>query len=461
MAIAPRQLAIPTALTLALALVLTPAKAAAHGHLPEGAQIVFDPTDPSAIYATTSFGLIVSRDDGATWRWICFQAFLSKPPIELEEAVIGILPDGTLLTAYEELFRGTSHGCSWSDADARLLDVTDFEVLPSGDILALQAELGEPSQIFVGTAGGTSWAPRGSPLASEHLVSIAAAPSDSSVVYAASTLAPPAHGAVFYSSDDGGTTLLAHPIELGPSELSAYVAGVDPLSSARVFVHTWSPADADRLLVSDDGGGTWAQIFTADEILAFVMSADGARAWIAAGVAGVWRSTDGGRTFLEVGTVRARGLALRGDELWVWANQSVDGFTIGRSMDGGDTFEMLFSYPDLAGVAECEETDAVTAICPMHWPDVAFELGIDAGPRDAGAGLDASPALPDADVDGARAPDAGATSPPSGESDGCACKIASPRRRAGGSATAALAAVALLAITSSRRTYRRRARRRP
>ncbi len=42
-----------------------------NGVFPSADQIVFDPADPARAVARMTYGLLTTRDGGASWRWIC------------------------------------------------------------------------------------------------------------------------------------------------------------------------------------------------------------------------------------------------------------------------------------------------------------------------------------------------------------------------------------------------------
>src|SRR5687768_15370393 len=48
--------------------------ASANGRFPAQQDILFQPGKPSTIYAPVTFGLMVSTDDGASFRWVCEEA---------------------------------------------------------------------------------------------------------------------------------------------------------------------------------------------------------------------------------------------------------------------------------------------------------------------------------------------------------------------------------------------------
>ena len=57
----------------AVAAVLCPAVALANGRPPLTNGVHFQPGDNHSLYVATTFGLLVSHDDGCSFRWICEQ----------------------------------------------------------------------------------------------------------------------------------------------------------------------------------------------------------------------------------------------------------------------------------------------------------------------------------------------------------------------------------------------------
>jgi MYXO-CTERM domain-containing protein len=120
---------------------------------------------------------------------------------------------------------------------------------------------------------------------------------------------------------------------------------------------------------------------------------------------------------VQRGDLEVRCVISRGGELYVCADDYTDGFGIGRSRDGGDTFVPFLRLHQITGILDCAPGTLVRDTCAADQatidailrtapgPDAGAE---DAGPPDAG-GLDAGA-------------DAGTTPPP----PGCACSASSP-----------------------------------
>ena len=56
-----------------VAVVLAPAVALADGRAPLTNGVHFQPGDDRSIYVATTFGLLISHDDGCSFRWVCEQ----------------------------------------------------------------------------------------------------------------------------------------------------------------------------------------------------------------------------------------------------------------------------------------------------------------------------------------------------------------------------------------------------
>src|SRR5581483_12395588 len=72
------------------------------------------PGDPTQLLAGTSFGVVVSHDDGASWSWICEEAIGYGTGLQ---PVWYVAPDGTYFGAgFNGLFISHDQGCTWSTA---------------------------------------------------------------------------------------------------------------------------------------------------------------------------------------------------------------------------------------------------------------------------------------------------------------------------------------------------------
>ena len=415
-----------------------PRSAAAHGRFPAIGQIAFHPSDPDTLVARATFGLLVSRDGGGTWRWICTTVTGARLT---EDPTIAVTPDGSMVAAlFDGLSRGTSDGCSWSFPDADLTDVVviDQAQLPGTPetLLAVTSSGGADNLVYRSTDQGVTWDPTGDPIEPILFEAIAVAPSDPMRVYLSGSYPPardtPRMPFVHRSNDGGATWERLAFADFDETDRNIYVLGVDPANPDHLLMRVKSEGD-DRLVRSTDAGTTWSVAATIPDVDAFAWSEDGSMVWIGGDSGtGLYRSDDRGATFTQIDAeLEVTCLASRGSELWACGNNYTDGFAIGLSTDGGDTFEKRLLYAEIPGMVECAPDSATTTMCTPELPDLIFDLGLplDAGvPRPDGSvapWLDAGP-LPDGAA-GDAGPGFDAGGGHGGDDGGCSCDSAGGR----------------------------------
>jgi len=111
---------------LTLALAAVSGAAAANGRYPIANQLVVSPGDEARLVLRTTFGLVLSQDQGKTFSWVCEKAagFVNgeDPPVEVTE-------DSSILVASSQALN-ISHdgGCAWQNALADLSIGNYFEM---------------------------------------------------------------------------------------------------------------------------------------------------------------------------------------------------------------------------------------------------------------------------------------------------------------------------------------------
>jgi photosystem II stability/assembly factor-like uncharacterized protein len=426
-----------SALVAAVGVSFVPAPAAqAHGRFPATGQIAFHPADPSRIVARTTFGLLLSDDGGGTWRWVCTTVTGARMT---EDPTLVVTPDGSIVAAlFDGLARGTGDGCAWQFPERELTDVVviDQAAHPTNPeaLFAVTSSGGIDNSVYASTDQGLTWAPTGDPIEPILFEAIAVAPRDPSRIYLSGAYPPmrdvPRMPFVHRSTDSGVTWERFAFADFGMNDRNIHLLGVDPNDAAHVLMHVQSEDD-DRIVRSTDGGETWAVVASMPSVEGFAWSEDGTTAWVGGDEgSGLWRSDDGGATFARIDPDHEVGcLAVRGDELWACGNNFTDGFAIGRSTDGGASFEPMLVLADVRGMVECPPESDTAVECTPQLPDLISDLGLA--------------------LDAGTSPDAGSGGP--GGGGGCGCHAARPARGALAPALAFLAAGAL--------RFRRRARR--
>ncbi|WP_437906845.1 hypothetical protein WME95_02595 [Sorangium sp. So ce327] len=458
---------------VALVAMALPSPAAANGVFPSADQIVFDPADPARAVARMTYGLLTTRDGGASWRWICEGAVGyddtagQSPPIAAAASgrVFAALTDGIAV--------GADGGCAWARA-AELAgrEVIDLSVRQGDPSHVVAVAAGTRHGLWASRDGGASWTGAGAPLPVGFVArTVDVAPSDRRRVYV-SGLASEGGSVkgVLARSADGGETWQTAAVPGSTTSREPYIAGVDPVDADVLYVRIASAPG--RLFVSKDGGAAFAPVFTTEGFVrAFAISPDGATVVVGSDIDGVFRAPSSTLAFERVSSVAPRCFAWTDSGLYACASEFLDGFTIGRSLDGGATFEPLLQQGCIRGPLECAASTAVGAVCPADWPRIALMTGHrdctpDAGSPAAGSGTSAvaTGATGAAASGGGQAsaagvggaPDGpGGGAPPSGGARpggaGCGC-------RSGGAAegqAGAVAAGSLAAAAAVRRRSRR------
>ncbi|MCC7537838.1 MAG: hypothetical protein IT379_16560 [Deltaproteobacteria bacterium] len=434
--------ALPSILVLASfgAAASVSSSVAAHGGPPAVRRVAFHPVEPDTLYAQATFGLLVSRDHGETWTLTCEEAIGWQPT---ENPHIAGTTDGAVVFGLiSGLRRSEMALCGAGLPRADLEDVRIIALARDATDdrrhFAVTALNADPNTVYVSPDDGITWEPSGDRLvAGDVPSSLLVAPNDAQTVYVSGSRLDPAFGFVA-RSDDGGGTWTTYEVALEDA-ITFSLGAVDPRDARRVLAYRTSFDVADVLLLSEDGGETWDEVASVSgDVTAVAFAPDGSRAWYGSYEKGLHVSDDGGRTFApQILDLAIQCLAAREGELWVCADNYADGFALGVSTDGGDTFEPRFRYEELAGQVACAEGTRSAEVCPVAWRAISDIFGLDAGAGadDAGAGRPDATAR-DAGADAGRDGDASAAMDTSvgpdtstrsaddgGDDDGCGCSV--------------------------------------
>jgi hypothetical protein len=433
------------------AALLVPALALANGRAPVTNGVHFGPGDTQSLYVASTFGLLISRDDGCSFRWVCEEnlgyggTFDPKYRIAADGAIFA--------TTFSGLRVSRDGGCSFTTATAdqpagaagRIADrwIDAIDIGPTGEVWVATADSGKPNDIYRSTDNGRTFEPRGMLSQTIWWKSLAIAHTRAARIYAtgyqvAGTLpgggeAPPtAHFAI---SDDGGGAWRQSPladVRFGTTP-QVLALGVDRANPDVVLMSSLgaNPPNGDRLYRSSDGGMTWREVLaTAGPILDLAI-AQGSTVLIATLGGGAFTSRDGGATFSAMpGAPQLACVGQRDDGALYGcgANWQPDFKAVARSADGA-AWDKVFRFVELAGPLECPAGTAQRETCGALWPAVQQQFGT-TGPQSCG-----------------REPGPDQTPPPATPAGCC---------EAGGGS---LGAIALLGALSCAVTLRRRRRR--
>jgi photosystem II stability/assembly factor-like uncharacterized protein len=416
--------------------------AMANGRYPEAGQVILSASDERILIRAT-FGFVLSKDGGASWRWICEQSIgfygVEDPSVGFTEgdAIIAGLSVG--------LARSTDLGCTFSSspplAGEYLIDLTVRQSTPS-EALAVTTTpsmSGLRTSVYRTMDGGASWQATGPELGADfRAVTLEMATSDPSRIYVSGLLEQIPYVPVVAVSDDGGQTFTR--IEDFGSDNPVFISAVDPADPDRLFARARVSDTTDGLYLSEDGGQSFSLVVERPgQMLGFAMSPDGSRIAIGGPGFGIETADAAQLTFTSRSAVGARCLTWSPEALYVCADEATDGFTLGRSPDEGVTISPIFNIPTLLPL-ECPAETTTGSICPEFWPGVASLLGIDAGTPSAastGSGSDG----------------------PTDSDDGCDCSLEQNGEAAADWSATAFVTASILAAINRRRRRRRPIRR--
>ncbi len=403
-------------LTLGVLCALAPAAARANGRPPAINSVAIDPRDPSRLVIGATFGPLVSKTCGATWRWTCEQAVGYSGVWDP-----GFVFSGRSSTIFATTFSGvvatTDEGCTWNRLPALGEVFVDdlkrtVEKDPGGaSVERLWAATSSASRrncVYESRDDGQTFSASG--LCSDTLFfkSIAVAPSNPSQLYVLgydanmNTMRPTFHRA---TGRDPTGVLQFETIELPAAAWTLYdvsLVGVESSDPNRVFLRG-RDATGSQVWVTEDGGTNWRRVTLPDvsQILAGLLVDD---LVLLATNKGLLKSSDHGASFQAVmGAPRLHCLsmathgegAMRAVTLYGCANPFTEGAAAFLSTDLG-SWKPLFKFENLFGPLECPAQTPTTDVCTPLYPGLSMQLFTEGatpvmGPRCGEGGMTSPP----------------------------------------------------------------------
>ena len=369
-------------LALAVAVFLLSIRAAeANGRFPAASQLVVDPQNPNHMLVRTTFGLLRSDDGGKRWSWICDMVVGFG---DYEDPAIGIGQNGSLFATL--FMRGGiamsfDQGCTWTRDVVQGMPVPDLAVDPNDatKVLAVVAgstaddagKLSYHSYLVETRDAGKVWTRLGQPPPDGILAStVQMAPSKPSRIYVSGTNILGGRQGVILRSDDSGESW----VSMTRSEevwSSPWISAVDPSNPDRVFVRLDADPN-DRLVVTNDAGATWTEIFEgAGPLLGFALSPDGKRVAVGGPTDGIQVAAVGEYVFAKTSSIRTQCLTWTSDGLFA-CGRVPDPFLVGISKDEGRTFRTLNDLEEFCP-ANCRD-GAFAQQCPERWNRIQADL---------------------------------------------------------------------------------------
>jgi hypothetical protein len=453
-----------TGLAALLGVCGAPRIAAANGAFPSVSQLVPDPSDADHLVLRATFGLLVTRDRGASWDWLCEDGMGYKDV----EPPMAVLPGGVILLATPDgIMRSDAAGCDFEHAsgvDAMVLDLARVPTDPNGAVAVSLS--GTDAQLWRTTDGGMTFTPLGDAISGFIPSTVDVAPNDAGVIYL-SGLAGTQGSLV--RTRDGAKTFDTLPVPNTSTSRRPFIAAIDPNDAGTVYVRL--DGEPSSLEVTHDGGDTFSSpLMTKVPALGLALSPDGKTIIASNSYDGTFRADATSLDFEKIACGGPSCLSFGASGLFGCGDQGVDGFIVGRSDDLGASFQGVVDLTCIRGPAACGADTSIGSACPGAWPATRDQIGANecappdiepytgcfAGSGGSSAGSGGSKAGSGGVGPGAGAGgSAGATASPEPKSGGGGCSVrASTAHRSDGAW--ALAAVLFVLGRRRRRCNARR-----
>ncbi|HEY1556454.1 MAG TPA: sialidase family protein [Kofleriaceae bacterium] len=384
---------------IVLAVVLAAATAQANGRAPLTNGIFFRPGDTHSIYVGTTFGLLISHDDGCTMQWVCEANIgYSGTP----DPIYAVATDGTIFaTTVQGLRLSRDGGCSFQTQTSLPADtwISALDIGPTGEVWVGTATTGSPNDIYSSTDNGQTFNSRGMLSPVIWWKSVKVAPSNAMRAYiggyqvagmasdAGMAQQPAAH---IMRTDDDGQTWTEAPLtafQFGSTPIVLIMA-VDPQNADIVYAisQAGNQNRGDILYRSADAGATWTQVLVADNSIQDVVITTTTvyvATLIQSGTTYMggtsYTSADHGVTFTPL--ANAPQLACLGERsdgalIGCGANWQPDYMSIARSTDNATTWQKVWRFVDLAGPLACPSGTPEQDVCNLQqWSILQQQFG--------------------------------------------------------------------------------------
>lgn len=400
-----------------LTLVGALSSSSARAGYPHAEQIAFHDEDPGLVLVRSPFGLMLSQDDGHVFDWLSGYELRGLSATNNEYATLAvstITSTGTFVTATSKgLLVSRDQGCSWRNT-AKAPVFIDLATNPndSSNVVALststtrtaKATYKDQTRVWETKDDGQSWIQLGAAFPVSFVgASIARARTNPDRLYVTGRqlLTGEPGRSLLYVSNDHGTTWTATELPTTAYESEVFVAGVDPRDDRRVFLRSYAgegrPArlfvhdttDEERASSTKAPGAPLSTRILYDArgpILGFAFSPDGSRIFLGGVEDGLLVAESGMRPIFHlISDLPVTCLATRApfssrtemaspdeslarppraSELWACTHdraRAPQRFMIGVSLDEGRTFEMRLPSCSARGPLACPAIDDSTA----------------------------------------------------------------------------------------------------
>lgn len=394
-------------LALLLPLGLGPRDASAHAGLPETSNVAQRRNHPEDLFVGATFGAVISRDSGQTWRWICPEAMGYggwRPNSFLWQEA------GNLLAATgNAVIRSRDGGCSWAAHPFFATTWATHLAEHPTDERILYVATGKPNTpnaVYRSDDGGETWRATGLQRTDVAFSAVLVSGADPRRLYASGYSGT---RLLLFRSDDAGDSWTELPQAL-PEYIRPYDLILLKASTSKPDT-LWARVSAQGVsyvLRSDDGGQTLTEVLRLEDVIVDAeSSADDSTVWVSTPVH-LYRSQDGAP--FETLTLPEGNACTRrvGDVLYGCGSVWVHEWSLARSTDLGSTWAPFMDLATIQGAHQCPAGTPTRQLCPSRWPALAEVLGAPVG------------AVPDGGTEPPPPVDGGTPEPaPPPKSDGC------------------------------------------
>jgi hypothetical protein len=374
---------------VAVALVASTATASANGRPPATNGVFFKPGDNQSIFVRTTFGLLISHDDGCHFDWICEQNIGYGGPFDPKYAVA---TDGTIFaTTFTGLRVSRDGGCSFTTATADLpmgdpgriadLWIDALAIGPTGEVWVGTSESGKSNDVYRSVDNGQTFGKTGMQSPTIFWKSVKIAATDAKRIYITGYELVPPSAHLLTSTDDGAhwTPSPLANVMFGSTPV-IYVVAVDPANADVVYMlsQAANPPSGDRLYRSADAGATWTEVLATTQPMNDIVIRDAQTVIVADAAGGSFVSTTGGTSFQPMAnTPQLACLGQRGDGQLIGCgtNWDPDYKAVSRSPDAA-TWQKVFRFVELDGPLACPAGTAEHDMCDQQlWAGLREQFG--------------------------------------------------------------------------------------
>jgi uncharacterized protein (TIGR03382 family) len=393
---------------IAVALV---SDAAANGRPSATSTIHFRLGHESDIYAGMTFGLVVSHDNGVTWRWMCEKAVGYGG---MYDPYYAYTSSGALFATTFDGLRVNSDSCTFAPTQFGSAFVSANGIGPDNAVYVALADPAQPnatpphagdSNVYKTTDNGVSYPVMAMPgRVGDWWQSIVVAPANAAHVYLSGFRfdAPNPKTFLLFKSTDGGASYVPMSTTGFTTSSNSQIELVGVTSNETLYARVTfeNGTNTEGIYKSTTGGASWTKILTKPEAIHFRARANGDLV-AATQLSGTQKSGDGGITWTDVtGAPHINCLYENtAGELWACTlNYDLlttmgvppipgDGFGIMKTTDL-TTWTGVLKFQDILEPVDCAAGTTQHDECLPTWCGLKAQLGITSNVIDCSVPVD-------------------------------------------------------------------------